>query len=668
MSRRKKDVARSKQKKQLRRRNHEKKNHRASLVALPRKLGEQLDDAHDLIRYGKCEEAEQLLQKLDSRGTQYPEVVEALMCLYQETGDHESCCKAAERLTRLRPRDDDARIMFAQESMLCGRAAIALLAYQEFIARWPEHPYVAKARRAMTILVEETDRRIKDFGFPAESGLAWCALHEESLALLHRAEFAGCIAKCKELLGKVPHFASARNNLAIAYFQSGRAKDAVSVVEETRQLLPENRFAEAMLAKLYFLTGRAAEAQQLADRLVANPPTQQDSIVAALEALAFLGRDEDIVRLAEAATDDQVVDAGSRAVRLHFLAYAQCRLGDRKSAKASWKRSLKLRKGLSEAHENVSDLESGEGHSPWGSFFGKWVPKEVMDRVVESIHGEQHVRLSRFPAIAALVPALLDRGDPLGREVALRLSMADQSPPMLDALQDFAFGSRGPDEMRFQALMFLREQGRIDAGPHRIYSRGEWTEIQLLSAEITSEPQPSDSSERVLQLLEDGFYAMRAQDFSAAEAAFTGAIAEEPDNHIAQYNLYAMWIRRDGAAGIRRALPLLKQLHAKHPDYAFAAIAMAQFAADEGDFQRARDLLAPTFQAEKLHISEATALYTAQAQIALAQGDFDAAERAFSLLREISDEDEPNVLAIRYRIDRATKKKGRWRNLFSSVK
>ena len=122
MSRRKKDVARSRQKKQLRRKNREQKNRRESPVTLSRKLGEQLDDAHDLIRYGKYEEAEQLLQKLDRRGTQYPEVVEALMCLYQETGDHESCCEAAERLTRLRPRDDDARIMFAQESMLCARA------------------------------------------------------------------------------------------------------------------------------------------------------------------------------------------------------------------------------------------------------------------------------------------------------------------------------------------------------------------------------------------------------------------------------------------------------------------------------------------------------------------------------------------------------------------
>ena len=49
----------------------------------------------------------------------------------------------------------------------------------------------------------------------------------------------------------------------------------------------------------------------------------------------------------------------------------------------------------------------------------------------------------------------------------MRLAMADQSSPMLSALKDFAFGSRGPDAMRFEVMSFLREQKVIDAGPHQ---------------------------------------------------------------------------------------------------------------------------------------------------------------------------------------------------------
>jgi predicted Zn-dependent protease len=663
MRHKKQSVALNKQKKRLRQKQRERQSRQLAPAKLSRKLTERLGDAYDLIRCGDYDKAEELLQKLDRRGSSYPKVVEALMILYQTTGDRESCCEAAERLTKLCPRDAEARIMYAQESMYCGRASIALLNYQEFINCWPDHPHVSKAKQAIEILVPETERRMKETPFPSENALLWCCLHEESLALLHRGKYADCVAKCKDLLAKAPNFASARNNMAIACFQCGHAKEAIAVVEETRRMLPDNRFAEATLAKLYFLTGRVDDAHQLADQLVDNPPSHQDSIVTALEALAFLGRDEDVVQLAEATVDEALLDEQSKAIRLHYVAYAKCRLGDKDAAKVTWKQCSRF-KHLMEARENLDDLKSGEGHAPWGASFGKWVPKATMDQVIESMRGGNDLVLARNPGLASLIPALLDRGDPLGREAAMRLAMADQSPPMLDALKDFAFGSRGPDALRFEALQFLRERKVIDAGPHHIYSRGEWTDIQLLAAKITGEPRPSSSSARVLELLEDGFYSMRENDFETAESAFSQALAEEPGNCSAAYNLCALWMRRDGEKGKQRAIPRLEQLHRDHPDYPFAAIALAQLAAADGEFQRARDLLAPCYKVTQLHISEATALFAAQAQVALAESDIDAAERAFDMLCEIADEDDPQIMAVRYCIDRASGRKG-LRGLFS---
>lgn len=235
---------------------------------------------------------------------------------------------------------------------------------------------------------------------------------------------------------------------------------------------------------------------------------------------------------------------------------------------------------------------------------------------------------------------------------------------MLEALRAFAFGSRGPDALRHEALQFLRQHEVIDAGPHRFFSRGEWTEVQLVTAEITSQPRPSKSSAHVLKLLEEGFFAMRDNDFQTAEAAYSQALAEEPGNCSATYNLCGIWMRRDGTAGERRALPVLEQLHKEHPDYTFAAIALAQLAAADGQFQRARDLLAPCLKLTQLHITEATALFTAQAQIALDENDLDAAEKAFAMLCRIVGDDDPIVVAVRSRIDRASRKS--WpRGLFS---
>jgi hypothetical protein len=84
------------------------------------------------------------------------------------------------------------------------------------------------------------------------------------------------------------------------------------------------------------------------------------------------------------------------------------------------------------------------------------------------------------PVVATVVPALLDRGDPVAREFALNFATNDGTPPMLAALKDFAFSDRGPDALRHKALMTLKEESVVDAGPHRFYSRGDWTEIKLI--------------------------------------------------------------------------------------------------------------------------------------------------------------------------------------------
>lgn len=659
MARRKQIVERNRQKKLERRRQRDRKSHGfAPIATMTRKMTERLELAYDLIQHRDYAKAEELLQKLDNRGTSYPQVVEALMFLYQTTKDHEKCCEAAKRLTILQPRDAEARLMYAQESMFRGHATIARLNYESFIERWPNHEHVTKVKYALEMLVPETEARLKNFGFPLETGLEWLALHEESLGLLQSGDFVGCAAKCRELLAKIPTFASARNNLAIAYFQSGRAPDAVTVVEETRKLSPENRFAQATLAKLYFLTGRTADAQQLADQIVADPPTSQDPLVAALESLALLGRDEDVVALAEDAGDDQIVDGDARAARHHFLAYAKCRLGDETAAKTHWKKCLKLNPHFPEARENLLDLESSDGHAPWACSFGNWIPKATIDDVFQKVSKEKQFLLARFPAVASLIPALLDRGDPLARELAVRLAKLDGSPSCCDALQKFALGSRGPDTMRLEALMFLKEAGAIDAGPHRVYNRGKWTDIQLLAAEISSETRESASSPKVLELMKDGTLAMQAGDYDFAETCYSEALAEEPDSRSAAYNLCTVWLRRDGEAGQQRAQRRLEELHREFPDYVFATIALAQFAGMAGEFQKARDSLAPIYRTPQLHISEAMALFTAAAQIALEERDWDGAERAYELLCEITDEGDPNLKMLRKRIDRVSQKGG----------
>ena len=184
-------------------------------------------------------------------------------------------------------------------------------------------------------------------------------------------------------------------------------------------------------------------------------------------------------------------------------------------------------------------MDSGEGHAPWAESIGKWIPRAVCDKMFEdrsALRKTGHLNLTEdYPAIAALIPALLDRGDPTGREMAMRLAATDGSPAMLDALQQFAFGSRGPDDMRHEALNALCREERVDSGPHRFYSRGEWIKLKLFTAEISWER--GECSPWAEQLVETGTEALGCGDFALAEESFTRILDKEPDNCTAAYNL-----------------------------------------------------------------------------------------------------------------------------------
>jgi tetratricopeptide (TPR) repeat protein len=664
MAKQRKTRDRKKQKRLDRRRRVEKKQKRnpAPLAReVTPKLADKIDDSYELIQERKYVEAERLLDCLYKRYSRYPAVVEAQVYLYQATEDHESCCRAASRLAELTPRDPDARLMYAQESMFCGRIGIALRNYRRFLQRWPEHTNAEKARNAIALIEEECESKIQDMGFEGAS-LDLMVMHEETLECLQSGRFEDTAEKCLELLDRYPRFIPARNNLALAYFQSGNVERALHAARETCRLAPDNRFAEATLGRLSFLSGREDEANAIADRIVVNPPMELDPLAAAIECLSFLGRDEDVVVLSEAAQDRGSVDSRCRAVVSHHLAVAQCRLGNEAAAHTSWKLCLKELPTHAEARENLADLESGGGHAPWPESIAKWIPRAVCERVF----GDESERwkadglnlTNDYPAIAALIPALLDRGDPLGRELAMKMAAADGSPVMLDALKQFALGSRGPDSMRYEALNILAGRGRVDSGPHRFFCHGKWTEIKLFSAEITWE-QVKCSTQEEQELFEIGTEAVNKRDFARAEDSFQRILDKDPDNYRATYNLCIVWLERDGKAGKRRAQTRMEEVHEQFPDYLFAPIALAQFAIMDGDMDRARELLAPIYDAKKLHASEASALFTAQIQIAVKQREFGAAEQALALLIDVVGEDDPKITQLRAMIDRASRKRNR---------
>ncbi len=655
-----------------RRANQQKKLSRAASIQVPEppaKVARKMEQIEALLKDGN-QRGILLLESLSESHPKIAAVAQFQFDIFQQLEDHERTCGAAKRFLKCVPHNPDAMIGYAQASLFCFRASLALIQYRKFLDRWPNHEFANKMREAVKICESESRKRVKvandtgglELAFD-EGGLEFYARHEESLEQLTANNIPEAIAILEQNIKQQPQFMSSRNNLTICHFYNGNFEDAVSNAREACELSPENRFAEANLIKVEFLTGNPEMAYELADAAMADPPTEQDAFTALGEALSYLGRDEDLLALSQTLKQVIPIDDDKKAELLHYFAFANFRLGDKEKAEQQWNESLAIHSRQPYALANLQDIESNAGHAAWGQPFGKWLPyafvREMAARCKDDNAPITVALASDNPVIASVIPAMLDRGDPEAREFALNFAIADSTPPMLAALKDFAFSTRGPDAMRHQAMTTLKEKSIIDLGPHRFFSRGNWTEIKLFGFEITSEPDVVEPWRS--ELLEKGYWAMYIGDLASAETAFQAVLDRDPTCRSARFNLAGVWQRRGQGDEIARSELEVRKIHEEHPDYTFAALSVAIFEAENGEFLHANELIADSMTKQKLHFSEAMMLFSTQVQVALMQDKLEDAESSWNMMCRIAADDDPRVAQLRQRIDmhRLTKTDGK---------
>ncbi|MEJ7591756.1 MAG: tetratricopeptide repeat protein [Planctomycetaceae bacterium] len=611
----------------------------------PREVRNALMEANELTQEGQLDEAEKVLLSEQRHRRNSPELLEALMDLYQRTKDHLHLAETARQLVQLQPHDPEAQLIMAQGYMFCGRIAMAMIAYRAFLVKWSDHKYASKALAAVAVLEPELKRILTSFEL-TESELDLMALHERILHRIGISEFDAAIEDAKELLAVKPMMVSARNNLTLTLFQTYQMQEAVETVRETLQMFPDNRFAEASLGRMLFLSGQFEEAHEIARHISVAPADQQDAVAIQAEFLGLMGEDEEILRVAQHAENIPSMAPECRGVLNHYKAFALKRLGRDQEAVDCWKLSLKDYPQLTLAKENLAELKSGvHCHAPWPDHLGKWIPKRAMDEFIQFLTSEKSSQtlrvseaLNHWPHVGKLVPALLDRGDRAGREFALLLAKSLASEEMLNALESFATSNRGPDELRSQTLSFLKEKGRLNEGSIQFWSRGKWNSILVTTMEINQNPVPHNNP-RVDYLIQQGYEAMQTGEFDVAEAHFRVALALDPEFLSAQFNVAAAMMMKSDPEAKAAAKKIIKEIHQRCPDYAFARIAMAQFSIANSRLDEAQELLKPFMMKTQWHVSEYKAYALAQVELSIARRDFVAARNSIKLLEQFQDGD-----------------------------
>ena len=621
----------------------------------PREIRNALLEAQELMEDGDFDGAEELLKSEQHRFHNSPELLEALIDLYQRTKDHAAISVAAGKLVRLQPRDPEAHLIMAQSYMFCGRLAMALTAYRMFLSKWPDHKFAGKARAALEMLEPELAKLLPTFGL-AESELEFLALHDQVLHKIMAGDYDGGIADAHMLLSAKPHMVSARNNLVLGLFQAGRMQEGIDVTRETLNLFPDNRFAEAALGRLLFLTGQFDDAHTIARHVSDDPANQQDAVAMQAEFLGLMGYDEDLLRLVEHAEHIPSKSPECCGVLNHYKAFALKRLGRDDEAIQCWKQSLKDYPQLTPARGNLDELKSGTHcHAPWPDALAKWIPRRVMDELVSVLTNDKASHkariadaLDRRPHIRKLIPALLDRGDRGGREFAVLIAKGDGSEDMLDALETFATSNRGPDELRSSVIGYLRENGRLGEGKAPFWSHGAWTEIVVCSTEIHTENKVHNNPQ-VTELTNRGHLALRRGNGPAAEKIFREVVALDPDFPIAAHNLAAALLLNPDDQRTAEAKQILQDLHKRFPDYFFARTSLAKLAILDGRPDDAQEMIQPLMTLTRQHLSEAMALASVNAEIAIAKNRLDSARISLGMMQQL-DENDPRVRHLEDRL------------------
>jgi tetratricopeptide (TPR) repeat protein len=475
--------------------------------------------------------------------------------------------------------------------------------------------------------------------------------------LLGQGRYAQARQKAEELLHRRPGLPAALNNISQTYFAEGLLEQAIAYARRVLETDPENVHALSNLTRFLFLSGRVDEATACAAKLKAAPPKGFDVWTKKAEALSCLGDDQAVLDVVRERQNSAAPERQRESPYfLHLAAVAGFRLGAEDEARRHWNAALRLQPGFVPARANVDDLRKpvGERHAPWPFPFTSWVAKKLVDELLDyhkQARSADSKRMASFqqahPELAVLVPALLDRGDPLGREFALRTALALRTPEMLAALRDFALGQRGLDAMRNEAAQAAAEARLLPPGPVRLWLRGQRQEVLLFGWEVTPEPTNlGRHSQQVQDLGAEAMEARRQGDSARAEHLFRQALELEPDSPDLLNNVAATCQDQGRFA---EAEALLRRVHEGFPDYLFGRIGMAKLYIQEGRFAEAKALLDPLLTRRRFHTTEFAALASAQIDYWLAQKNKDGARSWLEMWQKI-DPDSALLQAYRRKV------------------
>ncbi len=623
---------------------------------LPQNARNRVYEADALIEKKRYAEALEILAPLATKYPNLPEILASLGMCYLHLGYVRECLRASLKLQRMFPDKPKGYLAAVAAYLADGRLALARRACLQFIERWPDERDAEYARTVAQATEAELERTLSKIDWPVEDKYEAIELHEESQVLMEQGQIAQAREVAEKLLERLPDYIPAINNLSQIHYLDNRPADAIATAERALEIDPADFHALGNLTRYLFLQGRDHEARRVADRLRSTQSDRNDIWIKKVETFSFLGDDRAVLDAFEGARDAGALKKSLNVATLyHLAAVASCRLGGKERARELWQQCLEAAPGFEFARANLVDLSrpEGERNGPWAFTLDYFMRRGVIDEMFKEFRKASKLNKTdsdstmrnyvqrHHPEIIHLIPYLLERGDPMGRDFAVKLASATGTTATLAALRDFALSQQGPDQARMEAAHAAARAGLLPGGVSvRMWIKGEWRDILLFGAEISLEPEEKDIlPSKVARIADDAVKEVMHGDPAKGERLLKQAIEIAPDIPALHNNLMLAYDKQGKAV---EAHNLFAEIRRRFPEYLFGITSEAIRLARDGKPDEAEKVLDPLLQRKRLRPTEVTSLCSAKIEVAIALKNREAAQGWIQIWESVLPND-PNL-------------------------
>jgi tetratricopeptide (TPR) repeat protein len=601
-------------------------------------IQEALRQADSLIDRGRASGAVELLEPLLAS---YPRVADlhySLGYAHVKAGDTWAGLAGYERAMEL-SRDPGYWLPLASLYLDLELNAHALHAFRQVLKHRLYVPEDQDVRGVIALLeasVQETAHNLRIPVTQVEKGLHYLEIGQR---VQQAGDYPACIAANRQAMRLLAHWPPPRNNLSLALFFDGQPGEAIAIARQVLAQDPDNIQALGNAVRFLAWTGHEEEARALWVRLKEIEPKYENDRLKIVEAAAVLDEDERVCTLLEPLDQQELTRRPGFSEQMQlYLAVAEANLG-----KPTARRRLKaLRGGIPWATQLLAALEAGRPGPGWADRFpyfhvSQLVPRQRLDQFIELLSREDRMPPDRFRRLverfAAQFPSIVLMAEKLiweesQPEAGIGILETIATPAALAALRRFGLSQAGDDETRQQALFSLLEAGEITPDETlRVWSQGEWRELQLRGYEVSDEPVTEYAS-RVADLLRQGEQALHQDDRERAESLFRRALESEPRAREAYNNLGTIYAYRGDHA---RAKEMFQAALEINPLYVLPRCNLVHYLLDEGDIEGAQAMLAPLADLPRFRPQEMAFYSYTQARVLIELEEYDTARKALQM-------------------------------------